>query len=93
MTPGQRDYDTALVGSMRSMAQWVFMRSRKIADTLNAGADRIEALSAAVELDPPVVVDEHGFKKQPASTPDQAVPDQVRVEDGGNNRRSRAGKR
>jgi len=60
MTPAQRKFDTDLAASMRLMAQQVASRSRKIADTLNVAAGRIEALTVSITLD------------QPASTPDQA---------------------
>ena len=53
MTPAQRQYDLELAASMRLQATQVASRSRKIADTLNAAADRIEALSACpVPVDP-----------------------------------------
>lgn len=60
MTPAQRKYDLDLAASMRTMAQQVVTRSRKISDTLTVAADRIEALSASIPVE------------QPASTPDQA---------------------
>jgi hypothetical protein len=57
MTPAQRQYDLDLARSMHRMAAWIEPRSRKVADTLNIAAKRIEALSTQTD--------------QPASTPDQ----------------------
>lgn len=61
MTPAQRKYDIELARSMREMAAFVSSRSRKVADALNTGADRIDALTMQVEV----------TEVQPASTPDQ----------------------
>ena len=61
MTPAQRKYDIELARSMREMAVFVSTRSRKVADALNTGADRIDALTMQVEV----------TEVQPASTPDQ----------------------
>jgi len=63
MTPAQRKYDQDLALSLRNTAELVLPRSRKIADTLTLAADRIEALSALVPVEPIT---------QPASQPDQA---------------------
>lgn len=71
MTPGERQYDIELANSMRTLARSVRDRSRKLADTLTAGAARIDALSSAAPIDPTPSIDEHGEAVQPASAPDQ----------------------
>lgn len=71
MTPAQRQYDLDLAASMKRMAVSIEPRSRKVSDTLRVAADRIAALASALPADPPVQLDLHGNKIQPASTPDQ----------------------
>ena len=68
MTPAQRKYDTDLAAAMRDMAVRVASRSRKISDTLKVAADRLDALSSGVPVDPVPELDHHGNIKQPAST-------------------------
>lgn len=71
MTPGERQYDLELAKSMRDMAQWIAKRSGKVAQTLLAGATRIEALSSAAPIEQPPEIDPSGNKTtQPASTPE-----------------------
>ena len=70
MTPAQRQYDIDLVASMRRMATWIEPRSRKVSDTLRIAADRIYALASSMPADPPVQLDPHGNKIQPASAPE-----------------------
>ena len=79
MTPAQRKYDTDLAASMQRMAQWIEPRSRKVADTLKLGADRIRALAYGEPSDvqppkilppPPDDMRDGDLPKQPASTPE-----------------------
>lgn len=70
MTPAQRKYDLDLAKSMHDMAVFIAPRSQKVADALNSGADRIEALTVQVVIDDPIPVDSQGRPIiQPASTP------------------------
>ena len=61
-----------LVAPMRQMAQRIEPRSRKVSDTLKLAADRIDALSASVPVDPPPELEHQDNIEQPASTPDRA---------------------
>jgi hypothetical protein len=65
MTPAQRQYDLDLAQAMTRMAHWIEPRSRKVSQTLLAGAQRIQALSAEVPVDQPA----QQQQIQPASTP------------------------
>lgn len=49
----QRKYDRELAASMRQMSVRVASRSQKIAITLNAGADRLDALAMQVPINQP----------------------------------------
>jgi len=70
MPPAQRKYDSDLIASLRNMAAWIAPRSRKVSDTLKLAADRLNALSAFVPVEPPPQLDAHGQIIQPASTSD-----------------------
>jgi hypothetical protein len=68
MTPAQRKYDSDLIAALRTMAVWIAPRSRKVSDTLKVAADRLDALSATVPVEPQPQLN----NTQPASQPDQA---------------------
>ena len=74
MTPTQRKHDLDLANSMRTMAQNILPRSRRLHDIFKLAAARIEALSHAAPIDPEPQLDPHGQPIQPASTSDQAQP-------------------
>jgi hypothetical protein len=70
MTPAQRKYDTELVASLRTMAQNILPRSRKLHDTFKLAADRIENLSMSAPVEAAPQLDLQGNAIQPASTSD-----------------------
>jgi predicted component of type VI protein secretion system len=70
MTPAQRKYDIDLIASLRRMAQNIEPRSRQLSDTLKAAAERLDALSSQVPVEPgPNVAQDTPLDHQPASTP------------------------
>jgi hypothetical protein len=77
MTPAQQKYDQDLARSMRNISQQLAPRSRKLSDIFQLAAERLEALSSAVPIDPPPAPSPpppHVSSRavQPASTPDRA---------------------
>ena len=73
MTPAQRKYDQDFIASLRRMAKNIEPRSRQLSDTLKLAAERLDALSSAVPVEPaPQLAQDGQIKHQPASSPDQA---------------------